>query len=38
MGQIETARQYVFGDTFRALADNSKEPVKRGRKSAKVAA
>ena len=38
MGQIETARQYVFGDHFRALADTSKEPAKRGRKTAKAAA
>ena len=32
MGQTETARQYLFGDAFRSLADNSKEPTKRGRK------
>lgn len=31
MGQVETARQYLFGDTFRSLADNTKEPVKRAR-------
>ena len=37
MGQIETARQYLFGDSFRSLADNSRDPVKRTRK-AKVAA
>jgi hypothetical protein len=37
MGQVETARQYLFGDTFRALMDTSKEPAKRSRKSAKVA-
>lgn len=37
MGQVETARQYLFGDTFRSLADNTKEPVKRTRK-AKAAA
>ena len=33
MGQVETARQYLFGDAFRSLADNSKEPAKRGRKA-----
>jgi len=33
MGQVETARQYVFGDAFRSLADNSKEPAKRTRKA-----
>lgn len=39
MGQVETARQYLFGDAFRALADNSDEPVKRTRrKAAKTAA
>ena len=32
MGQTETARQYLFGDTFRSLAESSKEPTKRGRK------
>ena len=32
MGQVETARQYLFGDAFRSLADNSKEPVRHGRK------
>lgn len=37
MGQIETARQYLFGDSFRSLADSSREPVKRTRK-AKAAA
>lgn len=37
MGQIETARQYLFGDSFRSLADSSREPVKRARK-AKAAA
>lgn len=37
MGQVETARQYVFGDAFRALADNTKEPVKRIRKAKAVA-
>ncbi len=37
MGQVETARQYLFGDNFRALADNSKEPARRSRKSAKLA-
>ena len=26
MGQVETARQYLFGDAFRSLADNSKPP------------
>jgi hypothetical protein len=34
MGQIETARQYLFGDAFRALADHSDEPVKRNRRKA----
>lgn len=38
IGQIETARQYVFGDSFRALTDATKEPAKRGRKSSKVSA
>lgn len=33
MGQVETARQYLFGDTFRSLADNSREPAKRPRKT-----
>ncbi|MDB6137491.1 MAG: hypothetical protein JWO94_563, partial [Verrucomicrobiaceae bacterium] len=33
MGQTETARQYLFGDAFRSLADSSKEPSKRGRKA-----
>jgi hypothetical protein len=37
MGQIETARQYVFGDAFRSLADNSRDPVKRTRKAKAVA-
>ncbi len=34
MGQVETARQYLFGDAFRALADHSDEPVKRTRRKA----
>ena len=38
MGQVETARQYLFGDTFRALADTSKEPTKRSRSKAKAMA
>ena len=35
IGQVETARQYLFGDAFRALLDTSKEPVRktRGRKA-----
>ena len=33
MGQTEAARQYLFGDSFRSLADASKEPAKRGRKA-----
>ena len=37
IGQTETARQYLFGDAFRSLADSSKEPVKRGRKPKAVA-
>lgn len=37
MGQTETARQYLFGDAFRSLADSSKEPAKRGRKSKALA-
>lgn len=37
MGQVETARQYLFGDAFRGLADNSKEPTKRTRKSKALA-
>lgn len=36
IGQVETARQYLFGDTFRSLLDTSAEPErkKRGRKAA----
>ena len=37
MGQTEAARQYLFGDAFRSLADCSKEPAKRGRKAKAVA-
>ena len=37
MGQTEAARQYLFGDAFRSLADCSKEPTKRGRKAKAVA-
>jgi len=32
MGQVETARQYLFGDAFRSLADNSKTPATNARK------
>jgi hypothetical protein len=36
IGQVETARQYLFGDAFRSLLDTSAEPErkKRGRKAA----
>lgn len=36
IGQVETARQYLFGDAFRSLLDTSAEPVRktRGRKAA----
>jgi hypothetical protein len=36
IGQIETARQYLFGDAFRSLLDTSAEPTRkaRGRKAA----
>ncbi len=36
IGQVETARQYLFGDAFRSLLDTSVEPErkKRGRKAA----
>ncbi len=36
IGQVETARQYLFGDAFRSLADTTKEPAKRGRKAKAV--
>jgi len=36
IGQVETARQYLFGDAFRSLLDTTAEPErkKRGRKAA----
>jgi hypothetical protein len=36
IGQVEMARQYLFGDAFRSLIDASKEPAQRGRKSKKA--
>ncbi|MBL9114742.1 MAG: hypothetical protein JNJ83_07010 [Verrucomicrobiaceae bacterium] len=36
IGQVETARQYLFGDAFRSLLDTSKEPATRGRRNKKA--